>query len=116
MAFSTVFQAGAFQTLAHGSISSSYAAVGNPIGAPARMVRLINNTDGDMIFSMDGATDMFFVPAASYVLYDCGANTGVATNSPALRIRGGTQFYVRQSSAPTKNSVYVEYIYAYGEV
>lgn len=97
----------AYQTLAFGSITSSFAAVGSAIGTPISMFRLINNTDGDMIFSIDGSTNQFFVPASSFVLYDVAANRSVSQN---FNLVGHIQFYVKYSSAPSKNSVYVESI------
>ena len=97
------------RTVAHGSISGSYAAVGTALGFPSNAMRIINNTDGDMFFSDDGTNDKLFVPAGSFVLYDISSNK----NSPgdALLIRAGTTFYVKQSTAATKNSVYIEILY-----
>jgi hypothetical protein len=101
-----VVQIDALRSLAHGSISGSYAAVGTPLTFPARLVCITNNTDGDMIFSIDGVTDQLFVAASSFKLFDLQTNRLNVQQQWVLPI--GTQFYVKQSTAPTKNSVYVE--------
>jgi hypothetical protein len=94
------------------TILSSFLFIGVPIIPPVRMFRLINNTDGDMVFSLDGIHDQFFVPANSFVLYDVAGNSGQSSN---FRLQGGSQFYVRFNTPATKNNVYVEYICAKGE-
>jgi hypothetical protein len=97
----------ALQSLAHGSITTGYVAVGSILVLPLSMFRLINNTDGDVFFSIDGVTDQFFVPAASFVLYDVAANRGI---NQAFNVPGSVQFYVKYSTSPSKNAVYVESI------
>lgn len=100
------------QTLAFGSISASYAKVGVVFPDAVRAFRLINNTDGDMFWALtngstplsDGTQDNEFTPAGSYVLYDIASN---AFQNAPIEIPQNTQVWVRQSSAPSKNSVYV---------
>jgi len=41
------------RTLANGSISGTYAAVGTPFTSPVRLICFTNNTDGDMLFTDD---------------------------------------------------------------
>lgn len=98
------------RSLAHGSISGSYAALGTQLLFPARIIKITNNTDGDMLVSTDGSTDMDFLPANSFVLYDISTNRQIAGQQ--LNFPSGTQFFIKQSSAPTKNSVYLTVIYA----
>ena len=100
------------RVLAFGSITTSYVAVGAAYANPLRIFRLVNNTDGDMFFSIDAVHDNYFVPAGSFVLYDITGNSGMSTNA---RIQSGTQFYVKYSGSPSKNSVYIEAIYGLGE-
>lgn len=97
------------RTLAFGGISGTYAAVGPILANPANAFRLINNTDGDMFFSDDGTNDKWFVPASSFVLYDISSNRTSPSNT--LQLAAQTQFYVRQSTAPTKNAVYIEILH-----
>jgi hypothetical protein len=101
----------AYRTLGHAAISGSYAAVGTQFTHMARVFCLTNNTDGDMIFSTDGATAQLFVAASSYKLFDLMTNKELS--SPFFL--PPTQWYVKQSTAPSKGDVYVEEIYGQGE-
>lgn len=94
------------RTLAHGSISSSFAAVGTPLTQPVRLVCITNNTDGDMFFSVDGTNNQLFLAAGSYKTFDFNTNRTHVDQYWVLPI--GTQFYVAYSTAPSKNSVYIE--------
>lgn len=96
----------AVRELAFGSISGSYADVGSALDVPVRAFLIANNTDGDMMFSLDGGTtDHLFVGAGNFVLFDVQANLGPKDDKYVLAV--GTQFAVKQISAPTENSVYV---------
>lgn len=98
------------KTLAHGSISTSYAAVGTVTSLPAHAFRIINNTDGDMLFSTDGSTDMLFVPHGSFVLYDVSSNKDYPDQK--LFIPAQLQFYVKYSSSPSTGAVWIELLYS----
>lgn len=95
------------QTLSHSSIGTSFSTVGNPFSNALRMFRLINNTDADMIFTTSSvdSTGQFFVPAGSYVLYDVTTNSGFMATAA---VQANTQFYVKYSTAPSKNAVWIE--------
>lgn len=97
------------RSIAFGSISGTYAAVGTAFTHPIRLVCITNNTDGDMLFSTDGSTDMLFVAAGSFKLFDL--NTNKKTSDQEWTLRAGTQFYVKQSTAATQKSVYIEALY-----
>ena len=97
------------RSLAFGGISGSYAVIGAPLTYPANAFRIVNNTDGDIFVSDDGTNNKLFVPAGSFVLYDCGANK--VTPADDLRKAAQTQFYIKQSTAPSRGVVYVEVIY-----
>lgn len=99
----------ALRSVAHGSISGSYAAVGPAFVYPIRLICISNNTDGDMLFSTDGATDVLFVAAGSFKLFDLTTNR--LNQQQSWVLPAGTQFYVKQSTAPSKNSVYIETLY-----
>lgn len=99
------------RSLAFGSISGSYAAVGTPFDYPSRLICFTNNTDGDMFFSRDGVTDELFVAAGSFKLFDVSTNHR-PVNEDDLVFRKGTQWYVKQSTAPSEGSVYIETLYA----
>lgn len=101
-----VVQIDKLRSLGFGSISGSYAAVGTSLTFPARLVCITNGTDGDMLFSIDGVNDYLFVAASSFKLFDLQTNRLNEQQQWVLPI--GTQFYVKESSVPTKNSVYIE--------
>ena len=101
----------ALRSLGFASISGTFTAVGTAFAHPMRIIRFINTTDGDMIFSFDGTTNNLFVPSNSFVLFDISTNG----EGEVFRISARTQIYVKQSTAPTSGSVYVEAIYAQGE-
>lgn len=100
------------RSLAFGGISGSYAPVGSSLDNNWRMFRVINNTDGDIFVSVDGTNDNLFVPAGSFVLYDIATNTANTSDFDVMVFAMGTRFYVKQSTAPTKGSVYIEGLYA----
>ena len=99
------------RSLAFGSISASYAAVGSPLANPCRIVCCTNNTAGDMFFSNDGTNDKLFVAAGSFKLFDITTNHR-PVNEDDLVFATGTQWSVRQSTAPVSGSVYVEALHA----
>ena len=99
------------RSLANGAITGAYAAVGGPLENPVRLIHFVNNTDGDMIFS-DDATDVdgkIFVPAQAQLIIDLTANQ---TSPQGFYLPKGTQWYVKQSTAPTAGSVYISVVYS----
>lgn len=97
----------AIRTLAFGGISGSYADVGAALTIPARAFHITNNTDGDMMFSIDGGTtDHIFVAAGSFVLFDVQSNMN-AHKDDRFVLPVGAQFSVKQVSAPSTGNVYV---------
>ena len=102
------------RSLAHGSISGTYAAVGSAVTQIIRLVCITNNTDGDMFFSDDGVNDKLFIPKGSFKLFDVTTNRD--NKSSGFGFPVSTQYYVRQSSAPSTGSVYIEIVYGYGDV
>ena len=101
------------RSVAYGSITNSYAALGSVLSAPARMFRIINATNGDMLISLDGTNNHFFLTAGSFVLYDLCANR--VQQGTSFELVKGTQFYIKYSSAPSSGSVNIEVIYGRGE-
>lgn len=123
MPFSRIATFDVVRTLANGSISGTYAKVGTSFGHLGRAIRIINSTNGDMFFALnngstpasDGTADNLFLPAGTFVLWDISTDAGSQTNSPAFCLAGKTQVWVRQSTAPTTGSVFVECLIAVGE-
>lgn len=100
------------RSIAFGSISGSYAAIGTPFGHAMRIIRVVNATQGDMFISFDGVNNNLFLPAGSFVLYDYSTNT---EPSVYFQLAKNTQVYCKQSTAPISGAVYVEAIYGFGE-
>lgn len=100
------------RSLGFGSISASYAALGIPLGHASRVFRISNSTNGDVFISVDAVNNNFFLPAGSFVLYDIASDDDP---DDRFRVSKGTQFYVKQSTAPTAGAVYLEVIYGQGE-
>lgn len=92
------------QSLAFGSISGAYAAIGTASTKPITMVTLTNNTNANLIFSIDGVHDHIFVPTYSWAVRDISA-MNIATSSDST-LHAGIIFYVK--GAPTTGVAYVE--------
>jgi len=100
------------RSLAFGGISAVYAAVGSPSTELIRGFCINNNTQGDLIFSDDNtdANGKWFVPAYTSKLIDVQSNMNSSfDDSYVLPI--GTQFYVKQVTAPVSGTVYIEIMY-----
>lgn len=98
------------RSLGFAGISGSYAAVGDEQAYSCRIICFSNNTQGDMLFSRDGVTDELFVAAGSFKLFDISTNHRAANQSDLVFVKG-TQWYVKQSTAPVSGDVYIEIIY-----
>jgi hypothetical protein len=97
------------RSLGFAGISAAYAAVGTPVEHPIRAFCITNNTQGHLIFSMDNTVSAghMFVAAGSYKLYDVQSNMN-AQKDDRYVFPIGTQFYVKQVTAPVTGDVYVE--------
>jgi hypothetical protein len=102
----------AVRSVANGSITTSYTALGSAFGHPMRILHFINDTDGDMMISFDGTTDNIPVLADSFSLYDV---TSDEDSNEAFRFQQGTQVYIRYLSAPTTGTFYLAAMYGKGE-
>jgi len=122
MAFSLPVRIDVLRVVANGAVSGSYAAFGSAFTHRTRIVKVTNNTNGDLFIGVnslttapasDGTADNDFVPAGGFVLYDFTSNSE-STGSPFC-FQIGTQFWVRQSTAPTTGSVYLTAVFGKGE-
>lgn len=100
------------RSLAFGSISGTYAAVGSAATHNPRIICITNDTDAPMIFSTDNtnATGQLYIPKGSFKLFDLTTNE-VQHKDDSFVIAKGTIIYVKQVSAPSSGGVYVEYVY-----
>lgn len=92
------------RSIAFGSISGTYANIGTVTLFPWKIFYISNTTDADMIISLNGGTtDHFVVPTKQSLSMDVSTN-GIEQNE---YLQQGTQFAVKQVTAPTSGSVYV---------
>lgn len=108
---SQVVRVDALRSLAFGSISGTYAALGIPFAHTMRIVCISNNTNAELFISFDNINDNLFIPAFGFKLFDMTTNR----NDPdqAFQFIIGTQVYVKGS--PSSGSVYLEAVYGQGE-
>ena len=97
------------RSLGFAGISAAYANIGSPTDNPIRIFKVSNGTQGDMILSVTTGQDDMFVAAGSFTLYDVQANMNVKSDDSYV-LPKGTQFRVKQVTAPTSGAVYVEVI------
>lgn len=104
----------ALRVKAFGAITGSYTTFGAASTQNWRAIKITNNTDGDMFISLDGTTDEMFVPANSFTLYDLATNALNVQDSDWFVLPIGSQFYIKESTAPSKGAVYLEAIFSTG--
>ena len=97
------------RTIGFAAISGAYASVGVPTTREIRAFCISNNTAGDMYITTDTSEDQMFIPSGSFRLYDLQANIGPVDDKYVLPV--GTQFSVKQITAPTSGDLYIELIY-----
>lgn len=112
MAFGIRVAYEALRNVAFGGISGTYAAIGTPTAGNVRLYSLKNDTNEDLIISMDGTTDHIFMGANSFMIVDLSANK---VRDDGLFIAQGTQFYVKEAtSTPSSGALYMEILVAEG--
>jgi hypothetical protein len=97
----------ALRSLAFGSIGIGYMGIGTALLNPAHVYYLVNTTDALLVFSWDGVTDHFVIPAGSYILIDVTTNR--TETGGAFMVSKGTRTYVR--GAPSMGVVYLSSFY-----
>ena|SRR5580765_7356656 len=90
---STVVTYEALKSIDSATFTGSYQAIGTATTHEARIFKIVNNSNVGVTISLDGSTDMDFIPPATFVLYDLGTNRGNPTAS--LVLQRGTQFYIK---------------------
>lgn len=94
------------RSLGFASISGTYATVGTAFTEPVRLICFTNGTDGDIFLSDDGVNNKLFIPAGAFKLFDLATNRFNICQYWVMPV--GTQWYVKQSTAPTRGAVYIE--------
>lgn len=97
------------QTVAFGSVTSSFVATGAAMPAPIRILKISNATNADIYVSYDGSTIHDAIPASSGMVLDFTANKTMPDgNFLAL----GTKVYIKYVTAPSSGNVYVSAYYS----
>lgn len=96
------------RSLAHGAIGAGFTAVGGQLEHSARIVRIQNLTNAELIFSYNGLTDNEILPAGSFLVLDVTANKSL---NDIYVLATGSTIYARQSAVPTSGAVYVSIYY-----
>lgn len=109
---SNIVRFDALRSVAFGSITNSYTAIGGEFTHAMRVLVFRNNTDADMLISFDGTTNNDIIPAGSFSLYDLTSDQDTTEH---FRYQNGTQVYVKYVSAPSKGTFYLTCIYGKGE-
>jgi len=102
-----------YRTLGFAAITNAFQTLGSAFGHTARIMCLTNNTDGDMIFSIDGVNNQLFIPRSTFKLFDLVTNKECLDQTYVLP--KNTQFYVKYLSVPTSGAVYLEVVYGQGD-
>lgn len=96
------------RSLAAGSISGTYMGIGSAIDNPALQIKIDNNTDADLMFSIDGINDQIFMASKTGFISDVSTNKGLGGG---LYLSIGTRLYVKEIGTPTTGSVYFSVFY-----
>ena len=100
------------RTIGNASILGTYVAVGVPFPHNARVLKIINNTNGDIFFSDDGVNDKDFYPANSAGIFDFTTNRADTDDSNVLPMQ--FQCYVRYNVLPTTGDLWIVNLYNRG--
>lgn len=111
MAYAKRVQPDPIRSLAYGSISGSYAAVGTPLEKPARLVKFSNSTNVPVFISWDGVNNHMYIGPNGFTLLDIATNR---VRDDGFFIVQGTQFYVASvSGSASSGGVYIEVYVGY---
>jgi len=97
--------------LTSAAIGAGFLVVGSPLQHPAVLVRFYNQTDAALSFSFDGINSALSLAPQTAFDLNVQSNKGV---SESLMIAMGTQFYVKQATAPapTTGFAFISVFYA----
>jgi len=110
MAYSKRMNVDTLRRAAFGALGVAFAAVGTAITEPCRIFILSNLTNNNIIFSLDGVNDHFYLPPGGFKLIDVCTNK---VRDEGFFVPDGTVFYARHeaAAAPTTGSVFVEILH-----
>jgi hypothetical protein len=94
-------------------ISGTYVGVGVPFESPARIIKVTNFTNKNILVSLNGIEDHDIVAANGFFLYDYCSNKSSAGG--LLEQPQGDRMYIKAEAAdnlPTIGTVYITVVYA----
>lgn len=98
------------RSVAFGSITNAYVALGTPLAHSAVIVIFDNQTDEQVQVSWDGTNTWKTFAAGQALVLDVQSNKGLGG---AFQISQRTQFYVRYVSAPSSGAFYISVLYGF---
>ena len=107
----SIFRAEPLRTLAYGSITGGYVAIGGAMLHPIQILEVTNNTDVILTFSYDGINPHFVLLAGTARVLDITSDSLVGTGGDGLYLATGSTIYVTLNGTPSTGSVYVSASY-----
>lgn len=100
------------RSIAFGSISGSYAAIGSALTVEPRILIFTNTTNADVLISDDNTVSAgkLIIPAGSYLILDLTANMNPDHDDAFVMSKGGS-IYVKGITLPSSGFVYVAIVY-----
>lgn len=90
---------------------AAYTGIGTNFENPCRIFHLVNDTDAALMFSLNGLTDHFMLPANGFLLLDVTMNKILPEG---FFFETGQRIYVKEINSPTTGSVYLTNFYGIG--
>ncbi len=87
------------RSLASGSLTTNYQALGTPITNPSAIMKIVNNTTSTLLVSTDGVNDHDTIPAGGFTLYDISSDAQIRSGDGRLSVPANTQFYVKTTAS-----------------
>lgn len=72
-------------------ITGAYTGIGAPFANPILWFHIINNTNEDVVISLNGIDNHLYLPSGAFIVHDIGSNKGLGGG---LYIAQVTRFYV----------------------
>lgn len=104
----------ALRSLAFGSISGSYAALGSALTVRPRIASFSNSTNANLIVSTDNtiSAGTIYIPAGSSKMFNFTSNM-IPGQDDAFEMAVGSQFYAKDTgTAATSGALTLEIVYA----
>lgn|SRR5690554_5723013 len=95
----------AIREVAFGAVTANYVQMGGVFQGPLRTIRICNDTDVDLYYSIDGVVNNFRLKSNSFLLLDCKTNDGFFDTGQSISVKA-------VSGLPGSGTTWVEAIFA----